>query len=59
MKAKNKRIRIPKAAKPKGEGSGVFEVPSHGRLARRGSTEIVDDVASGRRAGDRSSAVSS
>lgn len=23
--------------------SGVFVVPSHGRLARRGSTEIVED----------------
>jgi hypothetical protein len=31
--------RLSQDAKP----SGVFVVPSHGRLARRGSTEIVED----------------
>jgi hypothetical protein len=49
MKAKEKRARVPRPLKREElEQSGVFVVPSHGRLARRGSTEIVEDHPGGR-----------
>ena len=31
-------------SKAKTQVSGAYEVPSHGRLARRGSTEVVEDI---------------
>jgi hypothetical protein len=53
MKVREKRTRTSRAtkhveaktheAKHEDAGSGVFDVPSHGRLARRGSTEVIDE----------------
>jgi hypothetical protein len=31
-------------SKSKTPATGTYEVPSHGRLARRGSTEVVEDI---------------
>jgi hypothetical protein len=41
MKIKGKQTRSARPAKAEPRESGVFVVPSHGRLARRGSTEII------------------
>jgi hypothetical protein len=48
MGAREKRARVtrpPKhdGSKPEDTGSGVFDVPSHGRLVRRGSTEVTSE----------------
>jgi hypothetical protein len=42
MKARAKHIRSTRRPLP-AKGSEAFVVPSHGRLARRGCTEIVED----------------
>jgi hypothetical protein len=49
MKTREKRSRAHRPSKAAKGNSGVFDVPSHGRLARRGSTEVVDDQPTGRR----------
>lgn len=43
MKLKEKRTRTSSKTKTEQTGSGVFVVPSHGRLARRGSTEVITE----------------
>jgi hypothetical protein len=45
MKSTAKHPRSKPRATTDGMPSGAFVVPSHGRLARRGSTEIVEDEA--------------
>lgn len=43
MKLKGKRTGGSSKTKIEETGSGVFVVPSHGRLARRGSTEVIPE----------------
>jgi hypothetical protein len=31
-------------SKSKSQIAGTYQVPSHGRLARRGSTEVVEEI---------------
>jgi hypothetical protein len=57
MHAKAKRTQAARKRKGKPQVSGVFIVPSHGRLVRRGSTEVVDvedEQTGGRGAGEPS-----
>lgn len=49
MRTRAKHSRAPRRPKAVPEVSSVFAVPSHGRLARRGSTEVVEETATGRR----------
>jgi hypothetical protein len=43
MKSRAKQTRSGRRPNLDAKASGVFVVPSHGRLARRGSTEIIED----------------
>jgi hypothetical protein len=43
MKSRAKQTRSGRRPNLDAKPSGVFVVPSHGRLARRGSTEIIED----------------
>jgi hypothetical protein len=43
MKSRAKHTRGGRQPSADAKASGVFVVPSHGRLARRGSTEVVED----------------
>jgi hypothetical protein len=49
MKSKKKETVSRRPPKPEAQASATFIVPSHGRLARRGSTGIVADGGDGRR----------
>ncbi len=49
MKPTTKQTRTPRRSKSPQPRTRPYEVPSHGRLARRGSTEVVEDVDAGRR----------
>jgi hypothetical protein len=58
MKSRAKHARSDRRQSMDANPSGVFVVPSHGRLARRGSTEIVEDDAEQRASSKDSSGAS-
>lgn len=58
MKSRAKRTQGVRHSMQATKTSGVFVVPSHGRLARRGSTEIIEDDADHRGASKDASGVS-
>ena len=58
MKSRAKPARSGRRPSLDAKPSAVFIVPSHGRLARRGSTEIVEDDAEPRDSWKSASSIS-
>jgi hypothetical protein len=58
MKSRTKQTRSGRRPSLDAKPAGVFIVPSHGRLARRGSTEIIEDDAEPRDGSRDASSVS-
>jgi hypothetical protein len=58
MKSRAKQTQSGRRPSLDAKRSGIFVVPSHGRLARRGSTEIIEDDVETRNSSKSSSSIS-